>query len=183
MFRVKTRRIKSIFDTFRRNTSRRTGSRDINTVDDTTINSNDVNRYQQRRADISTFRNEFIRIDTRLAFSLLLQISHLIVPSCLLPDYSLSTACPVTFSGELFIAIPRRDRAPPSHSLSRCVCIVSLRKQFIRLFVFRPGAPRGLFRSLLLRSSPSYSATTSACSSKLFSDPTFVEHTAGLNKA
>lgn len=161
-----------------KNTSRWTGSQDINTVDDTTINFNDVNRYQ-RRANISIFRNEFIRIDTRLAFSLFLQISYLILPRvCSLT--TLSTTCPATFSGELFIAIPCRDRAPHS------VVYTFLRKQFIRLFVFRLGVPRGLFRFLLVPPSvslPRCRIQRLAHTSKLFSDSTFVEHTTLLNKA
>lgn len=55
-----------------------TRSRDINIADDTTINSNDVNRYQ-RHANISIFCNEFIRHTSRI-FSLPLFVS-LILPS------------------------------------------------------------------------------------------------------
>lgn len=56
---------------------------------------------------------------THVPFSLFLQISYLILPHvCFLT--TLSTTRPATFSGELFIAIPRRDRA--LHS--RCVFLL-----------------------------------------------------------
>lgn len=112
---------------------------DINTIDDTTINSDDINRYQ-KRADISIFCDEFIRIDTYLAFSPS-KSAPLPPSSHARPLTTLSTTCPVAFSEELFIAIPHRDS--PSLPL-----YPFLKKQFIRLFVFRFDVPRGLFRFL-----------------------------------
>lgn len=127
-----------------RNTLCRMGSQHINTVDDTTINFNDVNRYQGR-ADISIFRNEFIRIDTRLSlFPLYLQISHLILPSCPFSDYSFNH-----LSGHVFRKAIYCDSYPAIEPLLPVMC-PSSRKQFIRLFVFRLGVPRGLFRFLLV---------------------------------
>lgn len=84
------------------------------------------------------------------------------------------------FSEELFIAIPHRDS--PSLPLYS-----SLKKQFIRLFVFRFDVPRGLFRFLsivlllpLLPSiprCPRHFQQRVAYTSQLFSDSTFVERT------
>lgn len=121
---------------------------DINTIDDTTIKSDDINRYQ-KRADISIFREIYPYRHTSRFFSLSLN-RHLLPRSLT----TLSTTCPVAFPEELFIVIPHRDS--PSLPL-----YPTLKKQFIRLFVFRFDVLRGLFRFLsivlllpLLRSIP-----------------------------
>lgn len=110
-----------------------TTGRGINSVDDATINSNDVNRYQH--VDISIFRNEFIRVDRCPSLSLSSSPSSFksapLPPACPFSDYSFNHLSSSPFSGKLFIAIPHSD------SPRLTLVVPSLRKQFIRLFVFR----------------------------------------------
>lgn len=111
----------------------------INTIDDTTINSDDINRYQ-KRADIFDILQRIYPYRHTSRFFSLSPIRCLLLPRTRSLT-TLSTTCPVAFPEELFIAIPHRDS--PSLPL-----YPSLRKQFIRLFVFRLDVPRGLSRFL-----------------------------------
>lgn len=134
----------------RRNTSRRTRSQDINTVGDATINSNDVNRYR-RRADIPIFRNEFIRIDTCLAFSSLPsnQLPH--SSTCLPADYSFNHLSWLRFQESYLLRFHAAIEPPPpslplcippwGNSLSGCSSSAST-SSTSRPFPVSPGRPR-----------------------------------------
>lgn len=119
---------------------------DINTIDDTTINSDDINRYQ-KRADISIFRNEFIRIDTRLACSPFLQIGTSFSLSCLFPHYSFNHLSGCVSRGAIYCdSTPRQSLTP----------VVSLLKETVYPVVRLPlrCSPRSFPVSLRISFSP-----------------------------
>lgn len=118
-------------------------------------------------------------------------------PSRLLPDYSFNRLSSCVSGRAIYYDCARCDSSSlQSFPLTRIVSS-SLRKQFIRLFVFRFSVSRGLlrFRRFLWPLPPCNSSHSSpiplfclfavavafeqqlAHTSKLFSDSTFVEHT------